>query len=119
MVWLLSAALIAVTLQSTIARQNPGAPESLVVKSGSLQLRALLFRPPGNGPFPAVLFNHGSYISASPMALDTAAIVGDVFAKHGYALLFLFRQGIGLSIGQGTADGDLDVFAFLDPLMRP
>lgn len=94
------------------ARQISPEPESLVVKSGALQLRALLFRPRGSGPFPAVLFNHGSYISAAPMEPDTAAIVGQVFARHGYALLFLFRQGIGLSIGQGTADGDLMENAF-------
>ncbi|HEY7395587.1 MAG TPA: dienelactone hydrolase family protein [Gemmatimonadaceae bacterium] len=30
-----------------------------------------------------------------------------MFARHGYVFLFLFRQGIGLSGGQGTADGDL------------
>ena len=94
------------------ARQISPEPESLVVKSGALQLRASLFRPRGSGPFPAVLFNHGSYISAAPMEPDTAAIVGQVFARHGYALLFLFRQGIGPSIGQGTADGDLMENAF-------
>jgi hypothetical protein len=105
---LVSVALIGLTLvRSTVARQASVEPESLVVKSGALQLRALLFRPRGSGPFPAVLFNHGSYISAAPMEPDTPAIIGQVFAKRGYALLFLFRQGIGLSIGQGTADGDL------------
>jgi dienelactone hydrolase len=110
---LVSLALIAVVLASGAAvRQAAPSPESLIVKSGPLQLRALLFRPRGTGPFPAVLFNHGSYISAAPMPPDTAAIVGDVFVKHGYALLFLFRQGIGLSIGQGTADGDLMENAF-------
>jgi len=35
-----------------------------------------------------------------------------VFARHGYVFLFLFRQGIGLSRGQGTADGDLMTRAF-------
>ena len=105
--------LVAVSVAPvTAALQPTQEPESLIVKSGPLQLRALLFRPRGTGPFPAVLFNHGSYISASPMPPGTAAIVGDVFAKHGYALLFLFRQGIGLSIGQGTADGDLMENAF-------
>ena len=112
---LVSLALIATALASgAAARQAAPSPESLIVQSGPLQLRALLFRPRGTGPFPAVLFNHGSYVSTSPMPMppDTAAIVGDVFAKNGYALLFLFRQGIGLSIGQGTADGDLMENAF-------
>jgi dienelactone hydrolase len=106
-------ALLAFALTcSAAARQAHPAPESVVVTSGTLQLRALLFRPPGDGPFPAVLFNHGSYVSSSPMEPETPAIVGQVFARHGYALLFLFRQGIGLSIGQGTADGDLMEHAF-------
>jgi carboxymethylenebutenolidase len=112
---LVSLALIAIALApGAAARQAAPSPEPLIVTSGPLQLRALLFRPRGTGPFPAVLFNHGSYVSTSPMPMppDTAAIVGDVFAKHGYALLFLFRQGIGLSIGQGTADGDLMENAF-------
>jgi dienelactone hydrolase len=29
-------------------------------------------------------------------------VVGPIFAKQGYAFLFLFRRGIGLSKGQGT-----------------
>jgi len=37
---------------------------------------------------------------------DAADALGPVFARHGYIFLFLFRQGIGLSAGQGTADGD-------------
>ena len=108
----LSALVVMSIAPRMTARQPTQAPESLIVHSGSLQLRAQLFRPRGNGPFPAVLFNHGSYISTSPMPPDTAAIVGEVFAKRGYALLFLYRQGIGLSIGQGTADGDLMENAF-------
>jgi len=35
------------------------------------------------------------------------AAIGPVFARHGFVLLYLFRQGIGLSTGQGTAEGDL------------
>ncbi|HEX5865004.1 MAG TPA: alpha/beta fold hydrolase, partial [Casimicrobiaceae bacterium] len=41
------------------------------------------------------------------MPSDEPATLGPVFARHGYVFLFLFRQGIGLSVGQGTADGDL------------
>jgi dienelactone hydrolase len=41
------------------------------------------------------------------MSTDEVGLLGPVFARHGYVLLLLFRQGIGLSRGQGTADGDL------------
>ena len=40
--------------------QVPGGPDTVVVQSGALTLRALLWRPHGRAPFPAVLFNHGS-----------------------------------------------------------
>jgi carboxymethylenebutenolidase len=84
------------------------------VRSGSLELRALLRRPKGSGPFPAVLFNHGSgHATNTPSGRfdqqqrETQAMtLGPVFARHGYVFLFLFRRGAGLSAGQGTYSGD-------------
>jgi hypothetical protein len=43
------------------AAQASGQPDTVVVHSGALTLRAMLWRPRGSGPFPAVMFNHGSY----------------------------------------------------------
>ena len=83
------------------------AADTVVVKSGALQLHALLWRPHGRGPFPAVLFNHGSYGSADPMQPEEPGALGPVFVKHGYALLFLFRRGVGLSAEEGRAGGDI------------
>lgn len=84
--------------------QAPGAPETVVVQNGALTLRGLLWRPSGLGPFPAVLFNHGS---GSNPDLKNPAIIGPAFARHGYALLYLFRRGAGLSADQGTNAGAL------------
>lgn len=89
------------------AAQAIAAPDTLTVTSGALALTALLWRPVGPGPFPAVLFNHGSYGSDDPAPTTEPGEIGRVFARHGYVLLYLFRQGIGLSAGQGTSDGDL------------
>jgi dienelactone hydrolase len=80
--------------------------ETVLVPSGALQLKAFLWRPKGTGPFPAVLFNHGSgsFDSAhtGPFAITEAAEkLGPIFVKHGYAFLFLFRRGQGLSADQG------------------
>lgn len=36
-----------------------------------------------------------------------AAAVGPVLARHGYIVLVLFRQGVGLSLGQDSSGGDL------------
>jgi dienelactone hydrolase len=82
------------------------APEALEVRSGSLTLRAQLWRPAGDGSFPAVLFNHGSYGRDDLLPSSAAETLGSVFARHGYVFLWLYRQGIGMSNGQGTADGD-------------
>ena len=84
--------------------QALGAPETVVVQSGALTLRGLLWRPNGSGPFPAVLFNHGS---GSVPDLKNPAILGPAFARHGYAFLYLFRRGAGLSADQGTNSGAL------------
>jgi len=97
---LLVIALISIDVASAAASPNPE-----IVTSGALTLRALVWRPSGSGPFPAVVFNHGSYGTNHPMPPDEPAILGPGFAHHGYVFLFLFRQGIGLSIGQGVADG--------------
>ena len=82
-------------------------PDTVVVTSGRLALRGLLWRPAGAGPFPAVLFNHGSYGARDSVSMKEPLMLGRLFARHGYVFLFLFRQGIGLSRGQGTADGEL------------
>jgi dienelactone hydrolase len=70
-------------------------PSVVIVRSGSLKLHALLYRPKGRGPFPAVLFCPGSGQPPSPNAL------GRLFAQHGYVFLALYRSGQGLSSTQG------------------
>src|SRR5215831_10623727 len=79
--------------------QSLSPPETVVVQSGALKLRGLLWLPAGRTPFPAVLFNHGA---GSPDPTKQPAILGPVFARHGYAFLYLFRRGAGLSSDQGT-----------------
>lgn len=101
------ALVLASALAPAVQGQAPGEPDTVTVQSGALALRALVWRPRGRGPFPAVMFSHGSYGSREPMGPGEPAALGPVFARHGYVFLFLFRRGIGLSADQGTADGDL------------
>jgi dienelactone hydrolase len=82
---------------------SPVAPERVVVPSGALRLGALLWRPEGPGPFPAVLFNHGGNRTES----EKAQALEPVFAKHGYIFLYLFRRGYGLSADQGEFMRDI------------
>jgi carboxymethylenebutenolidase len=58
------------------------------------------------GPFPVVLFNHGSgsfdAMHTGPFPITEAAErLGPIFVRHGYAFLYLFRRGEGLSADQG------------------
>ena len=90
---------------------SQAAPQTVTVPSGKLQLKALLWKPAGKGPFPAVLFNHGSGSDADHTAgmtmTDAAGKLAPVFLRHGYAFMYLFRKGQGLSSDQGSYIGDV------------
>ena len=97
-----------------VAAQNSGsqAPALVVVRSGDASLRALLWRPAGAGPFPAVLLNHGSGRTREELERlgpyeKRAEAIGAVFARHGYVFMYLFRRGVGLSADQGVSSIDL------------
>ncbi len=99
--------LLALLLSATLApRAAAQAPDTVLIQSGGLTLHALLWRPPGPGPSPAVFFNHGSYATGDSLKTEATQAIGSVFARHRYVFLLLCRQGIGLSAGQGTADGN-------------
>jgi len=87
-------------------------PETVVVPSGKLRLKAFLWKPNGPGPFPTVLFNHGSggadadHTAGLPMT-RAAEQLAPLFLKHGYAFFYLFRRGQGLSADQGPFMQDI------------
>jgi carboxymethylenebutenolidase len=81
------------------------APQIVEIHSGKLLLKAYFWKPNGAGSFPAVLFNHGSggedpeHTAGMPMT-EAADRLAPVFVKHGYAFLYPFRRGQGLSADQ-------------------
>jgi poly(3-hydroxybutyrate) depolymerase len=84
---------------------QPIVPQVVQFPSGALHLKAYLWKPTGVGPFPAVLFNHGSGgntadITAGMQITEAAEILAPFFVKHGYAFLYPFRRGQGLSADQ-------------------
>jgi carboxymethylenebutenolidase len=92
----------------TVKGQSVDGPDTVVVSNGAVVLRGLLWRPRGAGPFPAILLNHGSGRTPEELARlgpyeNQAQTMGPVFARHGYVLFFLFRRGVGLSVGEGAS----------------
>jgi dienelactone hydrolase len=98
LIWLLSLAAAGQSTQSIVA-------QTVEVPIGSLRLKAFLWMPAGSGPFRVVLFNHGSggadAMTTAEMPITKAAEeLGPLFLNHGYAFLYLFRRGQGLSANQ-------------------
>lgn len=87
-------------------------PQIVEVRSGNLHLKAYFWKPAGPGPFPAVVFNHGSggtdaqHTAGQTMA-EAAASLAPIFLKHGYAFFYLCRRGQGLSADQAPFMQDL------------
>src|SRR6267154_1811124 len=107
---LYASVLVLLVLTLTLAKaqgQTPGGPETVVIHNGSATLHAVLWRPQGRGPFPAILLNHGSGRTREDLERlgpyeQNAERLGPVFARHGYVFLYLFRRGVGLSSDQGA-----------------
>ena len=80
-------------------------PQVVELPSGKLHLKAYLWKPAGPGPFPAVLFSHGSggpdadHTAEMPIT-QAANILAPFFVRHGYAFLYPFRRGHGPSATQ-------------------
>ena len=75
------------------------AAETVSFNSGDKILHGLLYRPAGTGPFPTVLYNHGS----APGLLNNQAfdLIGPLFTARGWAFFAPYRRGQGLSSDAG------------------
>jgi len=82
-----------------LAQTQPSAPQLVTFKSGDLQLKGFIWKPDGAGPFPAILWNHGS--EKRPAAADTVA---PYFVNRGYVFFVPHRRGQGRSPGRYIID---------------
>ena len=80
------------------------ASEVVSFPSGNLTLHGVVYKPKGAGPFPAILYNHGS----APGMLSSEAFeaLGPVFASRGWVFFGPYRRGQGLSASAGPYIGD-------------
>lgn len=92
-------------------------------------LETTIFRPPGAGPFPLLLMNHGKERGdPANQARDRFLTLSREFVKRGYAVVVPMRRGFSRSTGQysefgcnmkdnGQQQAD-DIVATLDTLVR-
>ena len=74
-------------------------PQEVVFPSGSLQLHGFLWKPAGAGPFPAILWNHGSEkLPGSQPGL------AKFYTAHSYVFFIPHRRGQGRSPGPYIQD---------------
>ena len=91
--------LLLVFCTAAVDAQSPPVPVEVTFSSGSLVLHGFLYRPEGRGPFPAVLWNHGS--ERRPGWLPEVA---PQFLSRGYVFFIAHRRGHGRSPGDYVMD---------------
>ena len=100
----LAATLAAFTVLAQPASFTSEMVRTTLVEAGQpIDLELVVYRPAGPGPFPALVFNHGSTGDGSDPALfdDTwsNAALADVFRERGWIVFFPQRRGRGRSDG--------------------
>ena len=71
--------------------------------SGNLSIQAYLYRPFGDGPFPAVIYNHGSR-QGNERRPTPFLYIGNLLTRAGYVALVVERRGYGRSDGATVPD---------------
>ena len=83
----------------TSQETDPGAPKFVSFPSGDLTLRGFLYKPEGEGPFPAIIWNHGSEKLPGQQP-DLARF----YTKQGFVFFLPHRHGQGRSPGAYIQD---------------
>src|SRR6202521_5653786 len=91
-------------LSLMLAPALSAAADVVTFPSGGLTLHGAVFKPEGAGPFPAVVYNHGS--APGMLSKDAFEALGPIFAAHGWVFFGPYRRGQGLSASAGPYIGD-------------
>jgi dienelactone hydrolase len=68
--------------------------------SESVQLETTIYKPPGNGPFPLLIMNHGKALGNPKLQdRDRFVVISREFVRHGYAVVIPMRKGFSKSSG--------------------
>jgi dienelactone hydrolase len=77
--------------------------ETVFYPSGKLKIEAYLYKPEGAGPFPVVIYNHGSR-EGHDREERPFPYVGEMLRASGYVVVVPERRGYGESDGQTFSD---------------
>lgn len=80
------------------------AADIITFSSGTITLHGVIYKPEGTGPFPAVVYNHGS--ATGMLSKEAFDALGPVFVAHGWLFFGPYRRGQGLSATAGPYIGD-------------
>jgi poly(3-hydroxybutyrate) depolymerase len=96
--------IIAATTAVSAQRQGAGpySKQRVSFTTDGLTLVGFLFKPAGAGPFPALIWNHGS--EQSPGVGPQFDTVAGIFVPAGYVVFAPVRRGHGLSEGMYIGD---------------
>lgn len=86
-----------VLAQGTSVAQSK--PEEVVFQSGGRELHGFLWKPEGTGPFPAIVWNHGS-----EKLPGSQPILAKFYTAHAYVFFVPHRRGQGRSPGDYIQD---------------
>lgn len=88
------------TANAALAQSSTNQPtyETAFYPSGKLKIEAYVFKPEGVGPFPVVIYTHGSR-PGHEREERPFAYVGELLARSGYVVVVPERRGYGKSDG--------------------
>src|SRR6266850_1715742 len=87
---------------SLTGQQSAHNKQPVTFKSGQLTLAGVVYKPDGPGPFPTVIWNHGS--EKTPGSSRQFDAVADIFVPAGYAVVAPSRRGHDSSEGAYISD---------------
>ena len=93
---------LAIGVAAAAAQAPAPAKQRIAFKSHGLTLTGFLFKPDGPGPFPSIIWNHGS--EKNPGGGPQFDTVASIFVPHGYVVFAPIRRGHQMSEGRYILD---------------